>query len=805
MYPQELPATSFAKGAAPVGTPVKVFAAYTAPAFSTPAVAIGQVVAAVMLQNTAATAQTGVPFTLGHAFKRGDLAPDCCLAGAIAGQPDLPLQVNVMATHEDGSVRHAIISGVLPVLPLGAVQMGLKSVAPGGAVKAQSVGLPVALPSARVAIGGVPFTASPAGAKFDTWFAGPVASDFIFTVPFVDAKGNPHPTLTAQFSVRAYATGAARIDVAIENTKAYSSTTDVTYDVSIAGPGGGYSQTGLTHFPLARWKKTLWTNTPALHIKHDTAYLIATRAVPNYDQSVTVDEATLAGYASALGGGKFGPMLFGRWAPYMPTTGGRPDIGILPDSYVATILSMDKRAKDMMLAQADTAGSWPGHYRDDTAGSQTQGKPLNVINYPYATILGGQSDSFNPNTGKYERLPAITTIATGSAINASVDSAHQPSIAYLPYLLTGDFYYLDELHFWAGLNALRPNCVYRQFDKALVNPEQLRGQGWMLRTLAQAAAITPDAHPCKQQFVYQYECNMSYYNARYTDGVDNVLGIISNDLSYSVNSTTKNGMSPWQDDFFTAALGHGVELLNFDSAKRLLAWKATFQIGRMTDLAVCVQDAAPYQLAVKPDANSPFFTTLADCYKFTLPATTLALACGSVARLATAGSKVLAGDIDGYPSDPAGYPSQFQPGLAAAVDSGAPSGLQAWTSFMARPTKPSYSSQPQFAVVPRAVMEVTAAKKPAPTTAPTLPPTDAPTAAPTVAPTSAPTAAPTQTPTAAPTPAPTAAPAPVVSYREATLDDLVQAYGKTLNPAAKVAYYFDPAKGIVVLKLTTTS
>ena len=32
----------------------------------------------------------------------------------------------------------------------------------------------------------------------------------------------------------------------------------------------------------------------------------------------------------------------------------------------------------------------------------------------------------------------------------SGDNAHQPSIAYVPYLLTGDRYYAEEMAFWAN-------------------------------------------------------------------------------------------------------------------------------------------------------------------------------------------------------------------------------------------------------------------------------------------------------------------------------------------------------------------
>lgn len=737
-FPKELAAPVYAKGTAPVGTPVKVFEPYVAPAFTTPAIAIGQVVTSVTLQSTAAMDQVNVPFTFGHAFKRGDLGPDCSLVGAIAGKADLPLQVNVKATHDDGSVRHAIISGVLPSLSANASLTMVLKRAPvpnsGGAGPA----LPSSLPSAKVSIGGVAYTAVPTATMArNVWLAGQYATDFVFNVPFVDASGNAHPTLTAQFSVRAYSAGAVRVDAVIEHSKAYSSTADITYDVTLSGNGAVvYSQAGLVHAPCARWKKSFWYGTaPALHIKHDTAYLIASRAVPNYDQSVKIPESVLAGYATQLVSGKFAPMKFGVFNAGMGTTGGRPDIGIMPDTYVATILSMDKRAKDIMLASADIGGSWPSHRRDDSGGP-SNGIPLSVINFPYASVYANIGDCNNPMTGKNEYLPRPTTVSPGA-----FDSSHQPGAYYLPYLLTGDYYYLEGLHFWNAFNMYQSNPSYRKQYQGLISPDQVRGQGWSMRTLAECAYITPDDHPSKQSYAYWFAANIEWYNTRYTDGTDNQLGVIT-DRAMAYNNGL--GVAPWQDDFFTQALNHAVEMLGDSEAKRLLQWKSKFQIDRLLGAGTCIQDAAYYALNIRASSTSPYFTTIGECMAATVPLSESQYACNSLQRLATAKSPgLLPGDIDGYPSGTEGYPANYQPGLAAAVDSGYPDGLTAWSMFAARPTKPDYGLGAQFAIVPRLVTEVAA-------------PVPAPDPAPTPTPTPVPDPVPAPTPVPAPAPEPTA-------------------------------------------------
>jgi len=827
-FPKELAAPVYAKGATPVGSPVKVFEPYKAPAFTSPAVPVGGVVTTMTLQSTSAADQSNVPFTFGHAFKRGDLAPDCALAGAIQSKADLPLQVNVKATHDDGSVRHAIISGVLPSLQAGvSAVMGMKRVAPptsGGA----GPGRPSAMPSATVSIGGVVYTAAPTAASaYDLWLGGQYASDFILNVPFVDASGAAHPTLTAQFSVRAYSSGAVRVDAVIEHCKAFTSVADITYDVTLSANGTTvYSQAGLVHTPTARWKKQFWYGAaPALHIKHDTAYLIASRAVANYDQSIKVPEDVLAGYASYMKANpaKFGPMGFGRFEPGMATTGGRAEIGLMPDSYVATVLTMDKRAKDMMLGCADAAGSWPTHRRDDgRAPGCTKpgtGMPISVLAYPYMSTIGTNGDCTNPATGKVEKLPALTTNTLGKP-----DTSHQAAFAYLPYLLTGDYYYLEELKFYGSYNNYSANSWYRTFEKAIVNGDQCRGQAWSLRTIAEAAAILPDDDPEKQSYIYWYETNMAWYNGAYTDGPSanpdtakyyNELGINSvGAVVYGVNGGTNNGIAPWQDDFFTQAIGHSVELLGYESGKRLLKWKAKFPISRMLDPAVCVQLSCNYSLAVCPTKGQPFYKTLAECFNATLPDKYKAAACNSPQMLSMMSSKCLPGDIDGFPASTEGMPADYQPALAMAVDCGYEGGLDAWKKFDSRPTKPPYGTGAQFAIVPRLLTE--AVSVPIPTPIPTPPigshlpdPTPLPAPAPQPLPTPAPVPAPAPIPTPQPAPTPTPVPVATTQYQEVKADDVMSFYARSFKAPdgqtmTRADWFYDQAKGVVVFKVTTT-
>ena len=65
--------------------------------------------------------------------------------------------------------------------------------------------------------------------------------------------------------------------------------------------------------------------------------------------------------------------------------------------------------------------------------------PLNLETQPGIALLSGQSSP---------ALPVVRNIANPW----TPDVSHQASFAYIPYLITGDLYYLEETVFWASWN-----------------------------------------------------------------------------------------------------------------------------------------------------------------------------------------------------------------------------------------------------------------------------------------------------------------------------------------------------------------
>lgn len=672
-----------------------------------PPVVSSDKITTIVVTNTSNITQVETPITFGQLFHVGALQKTEKLAGKLSDGSILPLQTDVKATYADGSVKHTVISGILPQQSANqAVSIDLvktttqQAVTPIKVSDLLNAGFSA---NVKVNIGGTEYSADVnellKNGNVKVWLSGSTATEWLVSTPLKTSSGVDHPQLSARFAIRAYqGLKQAKVDVILENTWAYEPLPqNVTYDVGVnVGGKPVYTKNALTHFNHARWRKSFWWgNEPQEHIAHDSRYLIDTKAIPNYDPTVKIASKELASIKSRFTGAVTEPMASGLAAPYMPMTGGRPDIGLIPGWAVSYLLSQDKDAKKATLGTADLAGSWSAHYRDKNTD-----RPIDLFDYPYMTILGNPGDTYNPATKKREVFPSC---AADCKNNNTTDGSHTPAFAYLPYIVTGDHYYLEELQFWAMYHAFATNPGYRQNIKGLVHPEQVRGQAWNLRTIGEAGFISPDNDPLKPHFNTIISNNLDWYISNYANNPapQNNLGAILHGYALAYKGGT--GLAPWQDDFFTQAIGHLNEL-GFSKAKTLLDWKARFPVSRMTDPGFCWVHGAIYSLIIKDTRDSPDYTDWKTIYQKNLSPEIVASQCGSQEMANLLKSEhpgIIAGQMTGYASSNAGYPANMQPALAYSVDSGIPNAAKAWTVFSNRTGKPSYTDGAQFAIVPR--------------------------------------------------------------------------------------------------------
>jgi len=325
------------------------------------------------------------------------------------------------------------------------------------------------------------------------------------------------------------------------------------------------------------------------------------------------------------------------------------------------VVSGDERAKASTLANGDAGGSYSIHYRDET-----NGYPVSIALHPTWTE---QDNS----------LPSV--ISTSQPYTH--DEAHQPSIAYVPYLLSGDYFYLEELQFWATWNLVYINAAYRQYEKGLM-AGQTRAQACSLREIGRAAAITPDDHPLKSYFNGVVINNIANTNALYADNPSaSPLGIMKDYYDGYTN------LALWQHDFYTWTYGHLVDL-GFSQAVPMRNWMAKLQVGRMGQSLTeyCYVYAAPYRISVGPNDTTsyPDFRTW---YQAVWPSESQ-----SPCPAPTPNNMI------GYSDAATGYPSNMRPALATSVDADLPGALDAWNRFIIG-SQPNFNDEPEWAVVPR--------------------------------------------------------------------------------------------------------
>jgi hypothetical protein len=445
-----------------------------------------------------------------------------------------------------------------------------------------------------------------AGQVKTTWLNGPVAVERDLLVPLIGEKsGRPHPHLVARVHWRTYrASGAARADVIIENDWTYEpGPQNWLYDVTLHRDDVEvYSRLAVKHFQHARWHRVIWSEGRAEPgLRHDIRYLLSSGAVPHYDETLAIPDDVVRDEAKRLAESDTGPMGTAGLTTYMPMTGGRRDIGPLPTWAVLYLLTMDPRMKAVLLANADAGGGIPIHYRDKTTEL-----PVSLDDHPGLAMVYGRSSA-------RDALPALGAADTPW----SPETSHHPSLFYVPYLVTGDLFYLEEQQFWANwvLGAMDPN--YRDGARGLLHANQVRGQAWSLRTLGEAATVTPDAHPLKAYFNAKLTNNINWYLehwARNSNPAD------VSKLGLTERQDEPGTMAPWQQDFLFLAVGHLAEL-GIAGADEIDRWLGRFNVGRWSSEAegYCRMNAPAYYINVRRKTDHSWIDSWSELYRANWP------------------------------------------------------------------------------------------------------------------------------------------------------------------------------------------
>lgn len=556
-----------------------------------------------------ATATGRHPFALGFAFKQGDIP-----AGRSPLVDIVTSQVTVMTTWPDGSAKWAVVAGHADLTAGSALSATLSHAASGrGGAVLTTAQLRATGVVASFDCGGYG-TVNWSGADWDsparTWVSGPQMSSWVYRKP---VGSDAH--LVAWMEVRLFSSGAVEVLPWIENGY-----------LRVAGPSVrvtsfGFSLGGTERFraaielpnhcrtPLVSGTTlSYWLGSdPDVVATHDTAYLQASELVPTYFGATAASAAVVTALPSS-----YVPLQQGSYASTMGTAGYHGSIGLLPEWDVLYLTTGgSSRTWRALQYNAYSAGRFGIHFRDETSN-----RPLRFSVYPNLCMGGGSGVS---STGS-SSIGSYTPTATGLS-PAAFASSHHPSMGYMAALLTGRMYHLETLQFVATANFLKNPDEHRGFTagvlKSNVGANTTRGAAWALRTLVQAAVLSPDADELQAEFVASVDSNISYYHGRYVAQANNPNGWVT---PYSDYSGVGDGIyfgASWMEDFMTAAFGYlqAVGLpLSAASATRLtdfFAWKSRSIVGRFGGTGsdeFLYRDAASYTLAYAP-SDSPNFNT----------------------------------------------------------------------------------------------------------------------------------------------------------------------------------------------------
>lgn len=620
---------------------------------------------------------TVAPFCLGYAFQKGHVPANAALVSSLPN-----VQVTPKNRWQDGSLKFAIIAGVATLTadtPL-TVSMDIGTPASGKSLSTsqlRATGITTVVNCGG--FGSASWGADDWSNPFKSWVAGPEMSSWIYRKAI---GADPH--LVAWLEVRLFASGAVEVLPWIENgylNVPAPTNKSAIYTVVIGGTTRFNAQIDLPNHcrtPLVQGTAlSYWLgNDPQVVLKHDVSYLKATGLVPAYRASVPDSAPVLAELVTT-----FSPLQLGNHSLAMGMAGYHGSIGVLPEWDVLYLTSTNDKAYAGLIVNAYGAGRYGIHFRDET----TQ-RPILFSTYP-GLVLGLGSAIQDAGTSTFD---TSTPNATGTE-PATYGSSHHPSFGFTAYLVTGRWYFMEEVQFVATLNYLKNPNEARQNSKGIfesnAGANTTRGAAWAIRTLAQAACITPDDDiPLRSEFIASFEANVDMNHARYVAQPNNPFGWVEPYSSYSEPGNPAYFESTWMQDFYTAAFGYAKALeLNISegSGRKLtefFSWKAKSIVGRLGGPGLAdylYADAAEYTTAVAPieTANwrtgvGPWYADWGATYKATLK---------------TANPGVASGLRGGGFPEASGYWANLQPAIAYAVQHKVPGADEAYKRMTSAP------------------------------------------------------------------------------------------------------------------------
>jgi hypothetical protein len=735
----------------------------------------------ITLRNMSGVAISNYPFQFGRPFVDGAIAaaPQVLIDGTA-----LKTQADVKNRYPDGSVEFAVLAVVIPSLPAG----GASTLT----FQNQTANSNAPLTSAQMLLMQYMFDAkmklTPTtggntqtvdartmlqNGDYSLFTSGPVAQTIIlgddtatrkYDIGFGDGYHPFRPHFYATFWPQTHQVFVRAVGDN-DNTEELE---DLSYNLTLTAANAiAYTRAGLTHWGLSRWSKSFWlggTPSPQVDIDNNLAYLESTRFIPNFDPAITVPASAIADEYALWTGLPHdlydGAWDGGLWQSAMGTTGARQEIGPYPTWVVLWLYGGDWRMRQMALGMADLAGAFPANLREgdpskrlsraDPPGSATGlGHTVSITDRP--TLVTAPEGLL---TYDYTRpADAVKIVGPLNLLQPwEFDTAHQPAPFFVPYLLTGDPYYLGSLYLWAGMSAAAYNGADSgnadgrgpSGDYGGIN-DQLRGAGWVGVDRAEAAFIAPDGAPEKAYFtdlmndaLARWEGGFGIAGTAYDGSPEKLWAQQVGDF-YSTNGGPQSGKAPslhnWESNGDPAVAGDSTIAEDvadgWDIAGAVgsetspwMQWYVQYALGREAELGFAARPlqlySGAYPLGLLNSSGQPWAINVYQMpveqagggFLATWPALFAALTpqylspTGTPVDPATGQPSGLANGPTAFADDLGveSYPLYLLGGVAMLDDAAAPGAAQAWSWMKANVENgagPALFAMPKWAIVPR--------------------------------------------------------------------------------------------------------
>ena len=291
-------------------------------------------------------------------------------------------------------------------------------------------------------------------------------------------------------------------------------------------------------------------NVPLPRIIKQPKDLIAAKLVLPFDRSVARDRTSYPTYT-------YKP---GAWSevglsPDMGGTGERQEIGLVTDAIASWLTG---GSPNSMLAQAEAHGTSPVHYRHKNGVPSLDGSGAAVdINDPKCKYASSYDNRDAVHANPWFDMG---NLYTGGA-KVRTDTSHYPNLCYVPYLATGDLYYLQEVQDAATYAIIWGNPEYRGFEKGLITDGQTRAYAWCLNLIASAYIATKEAEKTAPMtgtlFPSSYwkrilDNNCAEFERRWVKNGDNRAIVAGCHFAVAIN---EGDWRPWQQDMLGFVMG----------------------------------------------------------------------------------------------------------------------------------------------------------------------------------------------------------------------------------------------------------